>query len=859
MQKLLTYSLALTIGLSSLSSSSFADKKKKNKKGAAPTAAEAPKKDAKKTIKETVKASKMVDGLFAMYQDTAVGTVYMKIKKEQLGKEYIYFSYAENGVVAAGAFKGSFRDNEVFSIRKYYDRIEFVKENTNYYFDPQNAISKASDANINKPILASLKIVAEEGDNYLIKADELYLSESLSQIKPSANPNAKPGAAFSLGSLSKDKTKFGSIKNYPKNTDVVVEYVYDNPSPSNFGGPDVTDARSVTVKIQHTLIEMPQNNFKPRMDDPRIGYFMQQIEDMTTAKATPFKDVINRWNLEKKDKNAALSEPIEPITWWIEKTTPVEFRETIKSAVNSWNEAFEKAGFKNAIRCEVQSDTATWDAGDIRYNVLRWTSSPFPPFGGYGPSFVNPRTGQILGADIMLEYVFFTNRLKQEKLFEAAALNNMQTEENTFPNDEHLCDIGTYFTQSTQFGNAALMAYSASDLEKSNYIKQSLYYLVLHEVGHTFGLNHNMKSSQLHDPIAINNKEMTMKVGLTGSVMDYPAANVSLDKSKQGQYFTMKPGPYDLWAIEFGYAPSLDDEKAEADRVAKIVNRSTEPQLTFGNDADDMRAPGKGIDPRVMIGDLSSDAITYSIDRMKLSNELMKKLKSKYIKDGQSYQELRNAYLVASGEYNTAAGVISRYIGGVYIDRSFPEQKSVNKPISAVSLADQKRAMKALSEYIFAPTAFDLPADFYQYLQYQRRGFNGGNEDPKIHERVLNIQKGIFAHLLSASVLKRLSDGQLYGNQYGVSQMMKDLTDGIFKADAASNVNGFRQNLQLEYVNDLIDVMKGDQYDYRAQSNALYNLKQIKSMMAAGIAAGNLDTKAHREHIVFAINKAMEK
>jgi hypothetical protein len=852
MKNSIIYSLAVCLCLASTSSESFA---KKKKKAPAPVA-EAPKKDAKKTIKETVKASKLKDGLFALYQDTTNGSVYMKIKKSQLNKEFIYFNYAENGAVSAGYFKGSFRDNEIFSIKKYYDKIEFIKENTSYYFDKENAISKSADANINKPILASLKIVAEDGDDYLIKADELFLVESLSQIKPSPNPRATPGSAFSLGTLSKEKTKFASLRNYPQNTDIVVEYVYDNPSPTNFGGPDVTDPRSVTVKIQHSIIEVPKNNFVPRNDDPRVGYFMQQTEDMTSTSATPYHDFINRWNLEKKDPNAALSEPVTPITWWIENTTPLEFRETIKAAVLTWNMAFEKAGFKNAIRCEVQPDTATWDAGDIRYNVLRWTSSPFPPFGGYGPSFVNPRTGEILGADIMLEYVFFTNRLRQEKLFDAAALNIA----NEFPElnvGHNGCDIGNHFTQATQFGNIALSAYSASDIDKKQYIKESLFYLVLHEVGHTFGLNHNMKSSQLHDLVNVHNKAVTSKIGLTGSVMDYPAANVALDKAKQGQYFTSIPGPYDMWAIEFGYTPSLTDANAEATRVKKLLSRSNEPQLTFGNDADDMRAPGKGIDPRVMIGDMSSDAIGYSIDRMKLSNNILKGLKSKYVKEGQSYHELRNAYLTISGEYNVAAGVISRYIGGVYVDRSFPEQKSTAKPMAPVAYADQKRAMKALNDYVFAPTAFDMPADFYAYLQYQRRGFNGGNEDPKIHERVLNMQKGVLAHLLSANVTKRIVDIQLIGNTYSLTEMMRELTDGIFKADAAGNVNSFRQNLQLEYVNMLISAMKSDAYVYQAKSTSLAQLKAIKTMMAAG--AGNAETKAHREHIVFAINKAMEK
>ena len=167
---------------------------------------------------------------------------------------------------------------------------------------------------------------------------------------------------------------------------------------------------------------MPDNDFQPRFDDPRVGFFGQTINDMTSTSATPYRDLINRWHLVKKDPAAELSEPVQPIVYWIENSTPTEFRSTIKEAVESWNLAFEKAGFKNAVVVKMQPDDATWDAGDIRYNVLRWTSSPRPPFGGYGPSFTNPRTGQILGADIMLEWVFVTNRIQQDKLFDVAAM-----------------------------------------------------------------------------------------------------------------------------------------------------------------------------------------------------------------------------------------------------------------------------------------------------------------------------------------------------------------------------------------------------------------------------------------------------
>ena len=162
---------------------------------------------------------------------------------------------------------------------------------------------------------------------------------------------------------------------------------------------------------------MPDSNYLPRYDDTRVGYFTTRTTDLTTLDPINYRDFINRWRLKKKFPEKKISEPIKPIVYWIENTTPVEFRSIIKSAVESWNIAFEEAGFKNAIEVYIQPDTAEWDAGDIRYNVLRWTSSPVPPWGGYGPSLVNPRTGEIIGADIMLEWSYVTNRIVSDRLF----------------------------------------------------------------------------------------------------------------------------------------------------------------------------------------------------------------------------------------------------------------------------------------------------------------------------------------------------------------------------------------------------------------------------------------------------------
>ena len=385
--------------------------------------------------------------------------------------------------------------------------------------------------------MASLKVEAHDKKEglYLIKVDNLFLKETFSQIKNPSFPGRSP-RAFKLGSLNKDKTKINAIKNYEANTDVAVEYVYSAPSVLNGGSDAVSDGRNVSIKVFHSLIAMPDNDYEIRLDDPRVGYFLTEVDDQTSTSSTPYRDLVHRWDLKKKNPEAAISEPVTPITWWIENSTPLEWRETIKAAVLQWNIAFEKAGFKNAIVVKVQPDDADWDAGDIRYNVLRWTSSPQPPFGGYGPSFVNPRTGQILGADIMLEFVHFTNRVLFDKLYDLSTLEAPFEASEFNKNDVAYCSLGHQIHQDVMFASAVVSVSGTSDLEMERVKKESMTALIMHEVGHTLGLNHNMKASQLFSPEQLNDAEFIEGKCLTASVMDYATLNITRDRSKQGQY-----------------------------------------------------------------------------------------------------------------------------------------------------------------------------------------------------------------------------------------------------------------------------------------------------------------------------------
>ena len=831
-------------------------KKKKKKKYETEVTTKPEKKSKEKTIAELVKSSKEIEGLFKIYQDTLTGSLQMIVSESQLGKEYIYFSQIADGVLDAGRVnRGAYRGSKVFKIEKYFNKIEFVTQNTSFYFDPNNPISKSKDANISKGIMASLQIEAHDDKEalYLIKADDLFLKETFSQIKPASRPGTPP-TAFKLGGLNKGKTKINKIKNYPDNVNLEVEYVYSSSSVLNGGSSAVSDGRNVSIKVFHSLIAMPENDYEPRFDDPRVGYFTNQVTDQTSTSSTPYRDLINRWHLKKKNPELAISEPVKPITWWMENSTPIEWRETIKEGVLQWNKAFEKAGFKNAIVVKQQPDNADWDAGDIRYNVLRWTASPRPPFGGYGPSMKNPKTGEIFGADIMLEYVHFTNRVLYDKVFELASIDK-PFDYSTHKNNMY-CSLGHEIHNEVLFANAVASITGASDLEMERIKKESMMALIMHEVGHTLGLNHNMKASQLFSPEQLEDATFIEGKCLTASVMDYAALNITKDRSKQGQYDDVTVGPYDIWAIQLGYTPF----KSESERQA-LLNESTKPEHIFGNDADDMRSPGKAIDPRINVSDQSNNQIKWAVDRIELSNNLMKTAKTKFTKTGESYQELRRIYYLLSKQKGSAANTISRFIGGVYVDRAMVGQEGGAQPYTPVSLTDQKRAMNALSKYVFAPNAFNAPNDLYNYLAMQRRGFDffGSSEDPKIHDQVLGYQKNVLNHILHPNTLQRITDSELYGNEYKLSSFMTDLNNAIFKTDMYSNVNSFRQNLQLEYTNMLINMLTGKQnskYSNNAKSMALYNLKNIRAMAAP---SGNISTKAHKQHLRTLIDNAIKE
>jgi len=457
----------------------------------------------------------------------------------------------------------------------------------------------------------------------------------------------------------------------------------------------------------------------------------------------------------------------------------------------------------------------------------------------------------------MLEYIFMTNRVRLRDIIDLGAREHAASLFENNSHSGHFCQYGACLHSGRIAGSAILQAQAArfgnGPIDMDELLTQALTDLVLHEVGHTLGLNHNFKASNLYDRKEIHNKELTSKTGLTGSVMDYSPVNLALDPADQGHYYSVVPGPYDHWAIRFGY----DDDK----NLESILAASTLPGHLFGNDADDMRSVGRGIDPRAMVSDLTSEPIAYSADRFMMVKMTLPKLVDQFPKEGETNQELLTAFSSLMREYDRSAATISRYVAGVYVDRSVSGQEGSPKlPFIPVSAETQSKAISLLDRHVFGPGAIEFSPELIAHLQIQRRGFDffdlDANEDPKIHQRILSLQKVTLDHLLHRHTLSRIIDTSLYGNEYDLETFMNALDDSIMDGNPENEVDSIREALQIEYLNRLITIsgLNGSsKYPAAARGQAILLLEQRVS----GNKPQVLPTR-HQKHIERLINGALD-
>lgn len=526
--------------------------------------------------------------------------------------------------------------------------------------------------------------------------------------------------------------------------------------------PETTpDPRSLFASFVYSFTKLPDQPMAPRLSDPRLGHFTDVVTDLgTDFKANPRLHFINRWRLEKKELNATLSEPKQPIVYWLDKNIPPRYRKSVESGILEWNKAFERIGFKNAIVVYQQPEDADWDDMDARHASIRWFVGSDVGF-ARGPNHSDPRTGEIIDADVAMSDVF--GRGARRFISEDVSLS-AQRPIAAAQSRHAYCDYAYESANEMDFALDLLEArgdIEADSAEAEDFVQSVIKDTVMHEVGHTLGLKHNFKGSTVVSRAKLQDKSFTDKNGISGSVMDYNAYNLAVRGEKQGSFNNNTLGPYDYWAIEYAYKPIVpSNETAE---LARIAARSTEPQLAYADDTEAGGVAGNdGIDPLVNRFDLGDDPLAYYVKRLQLSRELWQRVQERSPKPGDEATRQRRILLSGFRQLARASDLVGKYVGGMYTVRDLP---GTTKRVAYIPVDPdkQREALQFLSSGLFNADSFRFRPEFIanlspDYNEWDRSG------PVSIPSAVLQVQMAALDRLMSAGTASRLLDLPLFAS-----------------------------------------------------------------------------------------------
>jgi hypothetical protein len=848
------------------------------------------KRDDLEVFDDVIKDTQKQDGLFTLYRQKEKNKVYLEIKPEQLNQNFLATATIESGIGEAGIYSGMPLQDFLFYFQRVNNNLQFVVRNVNFRTsegDPQ-ARSLARSFSDSVLYTINIKSIHPQRKTILIDLGDLLLTDLA-------------GLSAGLGiPANNEQSYFGSAKAFPKNVEVesVLNLTGGGESKAEFAS--LADSRGFTLRLHYSLSQLPDNKYRPRLADERIGYFLTAYEDISNDdRNDPFVRYINRWNLEKLDPNAAISPPKKPIVFWLDNAIPLEYRDPIKQGVLMWNQSFEKAGFKDAIQVKQMPDNATWDPADIRYNTIRWINTVDGYF-AMGPSRVNPLTGEIINATILVDASFVRalksdyrrivqpnqsqrtsiSALMQKNAICASGLetevkqqsqNSAQTAKlkpqpsflnriSKLAGEYDLC-YGMEAANQFAFGKLAMTMLPQSQPngeQIKDYIHQYLRLIIAHEVGHTLGLRHNFRGSTFLQPQEMNNKDVTNRKGLVTSVMDYIPPNIAPKGSKQGTYFPTMVGPYDDWAIKYGYTNiAAATTSAEKPFLDKIAQQSSKPEYSYSTDED-----MQDLDPTVNAWDNSGDVLVYSQWQLENSRVLWELLNKGYPTNNDSYSDVSERFSTVLGNYFQNIFFATKYIGGQSFYRVRANEKGGHLPFEPVPVEKQRQALATLQKYVFAEDAFNFPPDLLNKLAPSRWRHWGANPrigrlDYPIHDLVGFVQGSVLADLLSSDRLSRLKDIELKsksGKALTIPELFDTLQLGIWTevTDAKKSeikISSLRRGIQRQYVDMMSAMVLRKEQDFGrvpedARTLAWYKLKQLNEKLKT-VDSKDDYTKAH--------------
>lgn len=715
------------------------------------------------------------------------------------------------------------------------------------------------------------------------------------------------------GMVRRDLSQLVKVKSFPENVLVDVDIV-------GMGRNGISDSVGVTYAFRKLP---PLGSYQPRLADERVGYFTTVYQDWA-AKYSDRENVtrfINRWNIRKQDPSLEMSPPDKPITFILEKTIPIQFRKAVADGILEWNKAFEKVGITGAIVVQQQTDDNEYagaDPEDARYNFIRWIVTGR----GYamGPSRPDPRTGQLLDADIIfddsmvrfymedndvlgphalsaslgdqVEQFFRENpsflpagaqlpKVDQDLLRPTVAgLTETQAEVPNWRRSTSAraaCSIGTGVRQQLAVAQLAAAAGGAKKLP-DRLIAEIVTDIVCHEVGHTLGLRHNFKGSAWLSVDEIKKRRDSGDEPTWSSVMDYnPYLYFPGDKIESVRHLSSPTiGPYDYWAIEYGY--STPNGKGEKEHLAEIAGKTNSRELAYATDEDveGFVSP----DPTANRFDMGSDPVEWAKIRMQLADELLRTVNAWGLKKDEPNYYFRNVYSTLAFERVRYVPFAAREVTGLLESRSRAGDPNAPSAFTLLEPKKQREALKFIDETLFSEAFFAFDPEILNHLGASRwsdwASDPAARTDYPVHSAVLSMQAGTLAALTNASALQRVYDAEKKSksdDKFTAAELITTLRDAIWAdlgnaggkfTDAKPMIGSFRRNLQEQYLNSVLslaEIKQGSPVSPDLQTMLRYSLRELSAKIGKSLEAKDrLDfaTRAHLSEAKVKIDRVLD-
>jgi hypothetical protein len=720
------------------------------------------------------KDAKSDEGVFTVHR--IKDRLYYEIPKDRLGREFLWVSQIAKTTLGAG-YGGQAAGNRVVKWERHGDRIFLRAVSYDVVADSSMPIARAVDAANYSPILMAFNIEAiGKDDAPVIDVTRLFTTDVFE-----FSGRTRVGAR----TFDASRSFVERAVSFPENINVEATHTYNNPpqeagggrggpgGPPPGGGRGGATLRPGThsVLMAYSMALLPEKPMQPRLFDERVGYFsVRQMDYGKDEHRAPQRRYITRYRLEKKDPNAELSEPVKPIVYWIDPATPPKWVPYLKRGIESWQAAFEAAGFKNAIiakEAPTAQEDPDWSPEDARYSVIRWLPSTIE--NASGPHIHDPRTGEILESDIQ----FYHNVMNLARDWYFVQVGPLDPRAKTLPLPDDL-------------------------------MGRLIEYVAAHEVGHTLGFQHNMKASSMYTAARVRDREWVKKMGHTPTLMDYSRFNYVAQPEDNIDAADLVPriGPYDKWATMWGYKPipgakNSEEEKKTLDEWAK--QQDTTPWLRFTT------AGSAGADPGELteaVGD--EDAVASSTLGLKNLRRVADMLMTATTTQaGEPYEDLDEMYGRMLGQWALEMNHVAAIVGGFN-----SQQKNIGQAgvlFTPIPRDRQANAVRFLNENAFATPEWAIKPEILRRI-----------EPVGVLDRVRTGQQRVLNSLLNSGRIMRLVEQEAIdgATAYRPLDFLADVRKGVWTEvydTTAPRVDAYRRNLQRAYVETLADRINGPQ------------------------------------------------